>query len=194
MRPAAPLAFALRSSEADHGRKLGPVDGVEPAIAGMDRHQGLTCVWGVCVRTTLGDFFSFTPPPWPGFPHAGWEWFETRWPDCRSVIGRRLLLLVAMARGGVITPEHPGDGQPAFRVALRARLRSCGLRQCVNHSFIASVQASQWGGVAYSPAIRPRPLGPRQGGAFLVAGGRRRRRSWAAPGPLLCAMPLLPPL
>src|SRR5215217_6227561 len=64
MRPAAPLAFALRSSEADHGRELGPVDGVEPAIAGMDRHQGLTCVWGVCVRTTLGDFFSFTPPPW----------------------------------------------------------------------------------------------------------------------------------
>ena len=40
MRAAATLAFALRSSKADHGRKLGPVDGVEPSIAGMDRHQG----------------------------------------------------------------------------------------------------------------------------------------------------------
>src|SRR3954471_20022831 len=51
MRAAAPLAFALRSFEADHGRKLGPVDGVKPSIAGMDRHQVLTCVWGMC-RTT----------------------------------------------------------------------------------------------------------------------------------------------
>src|SRR5215207_5875538 len=39
MRTAAPFAFALRSFEADHGRKLGPVDGVEPAIASIDRHQ-----------------------------------------------------------------------------------------------------------------------------------------------------------
>src|SRR5215204_924454 len=68
---------------------------------------------------------------------------------------------------------------------LAYNAKVAALRRCVNHSFIASVQASQWGSVAYSPAIRPRPLGPRQGGAFLVAGGRRRRRSWAAPGPLL---------
>src|SRR5829696_4453640 len=54
-----------------------------------------------------------------------------------------------------------------------ARSPRAGTRcaDAVNHSFIASVQASQWGGVAYSPAIRPRPLGPRQGGAF--AGGLR---------------------
>ena len=55
MRAAAPLAFALRSSEADHGRKLGPVDGVEPSIAGMDRHQELLS--GV-VRNNLGHLFS----------------------------------------------------------------------------------------------------------------------------------------
>src|SRR5829696_6383909 len=52
MRAAAPLAFALRSLEADHGRKLGPVDGIEPSIAGMDRHQGSALV--VCVRKQPG--------------------------------------------------------------------------------------------------------------------------------------------
>src|SRR5215207_5874519 len=48
MRAAAPLAFALRSSEADHGRKLGPVDGIEPSIAGMDRHQADLCLGCLC--------------------------------------------------------------------------------------------------------------------------------------------------
>jgi len=58
-----------------------------------------------------------------------------------------------------------GDAQDGFRQP------SAGTRcaDAVNHSFIASVQASQWGVVAYSPASRPRPLGPRQGGAFRVA-------------------------
>src|SRR5215204_1789411 len=54
MRAAAPLAFALRSSEADHSRKLRPVDGVEPSIAGMDRHEGLTCVLGCLCEDQLG--------------------------------------------------------------------------------------------------------------------------------------------
>src|SRR5215204_7442479 len=66
-----------------------------------------------------------------------------------------------MALGGVITPEHTSwrwtASLPGCVEGQAAKLRA---------SFIASVQASQWGGVAYSPAIRPRPLGPRQGGAL----------------------------
>jgi hypothetical protein len=69
---------------------------------------------------------------------------------------------------------------------LAYNAKVAALRRCVNHSFIASVQASQWGGVAYSPAIRPRPLGPRQGGAFRVAG---RRRRWASQAVALCDAP-----
>src|SRR5215203_2997259 len=68
MRAAAPLAFALRSSKADHGRKLGPVDGVEPSIAGMDRHQGSALV--VCVRNNLGHLFSLTLPSSSGLSLA----------------------------------------------------------------------------------------------------------------------------
>ena len=41
---------ALRSSEADHGRKLGPVDGIEPAKA-----SGRSPSSNVCLRSSLGD-------------------------------------------------------------------------------------------------------------------------------------------
>ena len=54
VRAAAPFAFALRSSEADHGRKLGPVDGVEPAIAGMDRHQRAARCLALLCQNQLG--------------------------------------------------------------------------------------------------------------------------------------------
>jgi hypothetical protein len=72
--------------------------------------------------------------------------------------------------------RRPGRSEDHARAHILAVLnsQSSGSRWCVNHSFIASVQASQWGGVAYSPAIRPRPLGPRQGGAFSVAGATGR--------------------
>lgn len=40
MRPAAPLAAAIRSHEADDGRKLLPVDWVEITMLATDRHQG----------------------------------------------------------------------------------------------------------------------------------------------------------
>ena len=60
----------------------------------------------------------------------------------------------------------------AFLSSLSSRRSGTRYADAVNHSFIASVQASQWGGLAYSPAIRPRPLGPRQGGAFRIAVGR----------------------
>jgi hypothetical protein len=69
MRAAAPLAFA---SEADHGQKLGPVDGVEPAISGMKRHQGCSPSDDGGVRNNLSDFFSWTLPCWFCCPHADW--------------------------------------------------------------------------------------------------------------------------
>ena len=52
---------------------------------------------------------------------------------------------------------------------------SAGTRcaDAVNHSFIASVQASQWGGVAYSPAIGPALSDHVRAGPF--AGGLRWR-------------------
>ena len=41
--PPAPLAAASRPPEPDHGRELRPVDGVEEALLGPDRHKGALC-------------------------------------------------------------------------------------------------------------------------------------------------------
>src|SRR5215204_1834604 len=65
---------------------------------------------------------------------------------------------------GRASPDDESGLEPRFSVPSAVGGTRCAA--AVNHSFIASVQASQWGGVAYSPAIRPRPLGPRQGGAL----------------------------
>ena len=82
------------------------------------------------------------------------------------------------------------DLEAEFERSVESR-QSAGTRcaAAVNHSFIASVQASQWGGVAYSPAIRPRPLGPRQGGALPAgfAESREGRSRDEAPGILFSA-------
>src|SRR5829696_7410694 len=74
---------------------------------------------------------------------------------------------------GRASPDDESGLERRFSVPSAVGGNRCA--DAVNHSFIASVQASQWGGVAYSPAIRPRPLGPRQGGAF-----QRCRRAEAA--------------
>ena len=39
----AALAAALRPAEPDHGRELRPVDRVEDAVLGQDRHRGALC-------------------------------------------------------------------------------------------------------------------------------------------------------
>src|SRR3954470_283906 len=67
---------------------------------------------------------------------------------------------------GRASPDDESGLEPHFSVPSAVGGNRCA--DAVNHSFIASVQASQWGGVAYSPAIRPRPLGPRQAGAPFV--------------------------
>ena len=46
MRAATTFAPPLRPSETDRGRELRPVDGVEPAIAGLDGHQRWTKLIG----------------------------------------------------------------------------------------------------------------------------------------------------
>ena len=43
VRSLAALATAFRPAEPDHGRELRPVDGVEEAVLGPDRHSGALC-------------------------------------------------------------------------------------------------------------------------------------------------------
>ena len=43
VRACADLTAAAGSPETDHGRKLGPVDGVEEAVLRPDRHDGALC-------------------------------------------------------------------------------------------------------------------------------------------------------